>query len=639
MVLSFENISKYFGDKRILDNVSASIENSDRIGVVGRNGTGKTTLLNVLCGELNFDEGNLNIGKKTSIGYMHQNSGLESDSTIYQEMRKVYSDLIKIGEEIKLLEKKMETVSEKENPNEYKKVSERYSMLSTYFENNDGYNIDVKIKTVLNGMGFMDKQLDTVINTLSGGEKTRLALSRLLLLQPDLLVLDEPTNHLDFQTLSWLEEYLLEYKGAILIVSHDRYFLDKLVTSIWEIEDEKLTSYKGNYSKYLVLKQEKYTRQLKEYEEQQKKIEDLKDYVARNLVRASTSKSAKSRINTLERMEIIEKPKTFTKNIPITFDYDFEPNFEVLKLDDFRLEVGSGSDKKCLCDSVSFLIERGDKLAVTGANGTGKTTLLTAIRKYPSTNKKIRWGGNIKIGYYDQHLNFLNPDNTVMEELWSRFPKREPLSIRSTLGRALFSGEDVLKRVGDLSGGEKARLSLAILMEERPNVLIMDEPTNHLDLSVREMLEKGLSDYEGTLILVSHDRYFLEKIPNKILNLQSNKAEFFEGNYTELLKRIEKNKILDEEIVKNEKKMKNQEKNSGYRSKEQRAIEAQKRNELSKLEKEIERLETEIKNTEQELSIPENFSDYQYSAQLCENLEKLKAEHEECLEKWLVLSE
>lgn len=638
MLLSFDHLTKYFGDKKIFADISASVEDRDRIGIIGRNGTGKTTLLNILCANLAFDGGNLNIGKKTTIGYLCQNSGLESDSTIYEEMRKVFSDLTEISQQMKDLEKQMEILSQNQNTVEFQTVSERYASLSTMFEQRDGYNIDVKIKTVLNGMGFADKQLDTVINTLSGGERTRLSLSRLLLLQPQLLVLDEPTNHLDFETLSWLEEYLLNYNGAVITVSHDRYFLDRLVTSVWEIEDQSLKIYKGNYSKFLVLKEEQQTRQMKEYEQQQKKIADMKDYVARNLVRASTSKSAKSRINALERMEIIDKPKNFTKKMSIKFEYDFEPNFEVLKINDFALSVGSGEDKKLLCDSIDFTLERGDKLAVTGANGTGKTTLLRAIREYPSANRAIKWGGNVKMGYYDQHLEVLNPENTVMEELWSRFPSRDPLSIRTTLGRALFSGDSIEKKVGMLSGGEKARLSLAILMEQRPNVLIMDEPTNHLDLAVREMLETALSEYEGTLILVSHDRYFLEKIPNKILNLRNNTARLFKGGYSELSAYLVEQKGKESFSIQQEKRQRVQS-NSGHRSREQRALDAHRRNEISRLEKEIDMLEKLIKELETELSNPEVFSDFKRSAELCQELETAKQQHENSFEAWLMLSE
>lgn len=638
MLVSIENLSKYFGDNRILSNVSATVEDDARIGIIGKNGTGKTTLLNIICKELPFDEGSLNVSRKTSIGYLKQNSGLDSDSTIYVEMRKVFSDLLKIKDEITLLEKKM---SENLPSDEYKAVSEKYASLSTFFEQRDGYNIDVKIKTILNGMGFADKQLDVVINTLSGGERTRLSLARLLLIQPALLILDEPTNHLDFETLSWLEEYLLTYKGAVLTVSHDRFFLDKIATSIWEIEDEQLCTYKGNYSKYLVLKEEKIARQLKEYEIQQEKIAHLKDYVAKNMVRASTSKSAKSKLNALERIETIEKPKTYTRKMPINFEYDFEPNFEVLNVKDLALTVGKGDDTKVLCPNVSFNLEKGDKLAVIGANGTGKTTLLKIIKELPPVKSQIRWGGNVKIGYYDQHLNVLNPNNTVMEELWSRFPKRDPLSIRTTLGRALFSGETIEKRVGDLSGGEKARLSLAILIEQRPNVLIMDEPTNHLDLNVREILEKALVDFEGTLILVSHDRYFLEKIPNKILRLSDNSASFFKGTYKEFCEQLEKQKTaaLQEAVRAKNEKTEKSEKTSNYRSREQRAQDSQRRVELSKLETEISKLEEKIASIENELSLPETFADFKKSSELCSELEQTRQKYDETFEAWMSLSE
>ena len=632
MILSFDNLSKYFADKNILMNVSGSINEGDRIGIVGQNGTGKTTLLNVLFDKMPFESGSLNISSKISVGYLKQNDAFDTFLTIFEEMKKVFSNLYEIKEKLEVLEGKM---AQNITDAELKQVESEYSSLLTFFEQQDGYNTEVKIKTVLNGMGFSDKSHDTPFNTLSGGEKTRLCLAKLLLLTPDILVLDEPTNHLDIETLTWLEEYLKSYKGAIITVSHDRYFLDKIVTSIWDISNNSLVSYKGNYSKYLVLKEEREKRLLKEYEAQQQKIDELKTYAEKNIARASTSKSAKSRLAALDRMDVLEDPRHSIRKMKMEFEYAFEPHFDVLSVKEMPLTVGFGKDEVVLCDNITFNLERGDKLAVIGSNGAGKTTLIKKLSQNPSINKCIKWGGNVKISYYDQHLNMLNPENTVMEELWSRFPNRDPLSIRTTLGRALFSGETIYKKVKMLSGGERARLSLAIIMEQKPNVLIMDEPTNHLDLFVREILEEALLSFSGTLILVSHDRYLLNKIPNRILNLENKKADFYLGGYGEYLL---KKQIVSANGIKTEveKPLKI---NQNIKGKDKRAKDAQKRNQIKALEKEIEECEEKIKGIEKELQNPEVFSDFVKTSELYKELEETKQKHESSLEKWLELSE
>ena len=631
MVLSFEKISKYFGDRCVLSEVSGSIQERDRIGMIGANGTGKSTLLNILCDALFFESGALNLSKKITIGYLRQNSGLESDSTIYQEMKKVFADLDEIRQELDRLETQM--ASSGIDAETARAVSERYAALSTDFEQRDGYRVDVRIKTVLNGMGFSDKKLDTVINTMSGGERTRLAMARLLLLQPQLLVLDEPTNHLDFETLTWLERFLRDFGGAVLAVSHDRYFLDRVTDKTWELEGQNLVIYPGNYTKYLQLKQEKVRRQQKEYEQQQKKIAAMQEYADRNITRASTSKSAKSRLRALERMDMVEKPVTFTEKMALSFSYDFEPHRETLAVRELPLVVGEGGEHQLLNSPLSFVLERGDRLAITGANGSGKTTLLRLLSHYPPVHASIRWGGNVKIGYFDQQFSTLHPQNTVFDEVHCRFPGWDSLRVRSALGAALFSGERVYQKVGALSGGEKARLTLMLLAQQHPNVMLLDEPTNHLDLSVREALESALLQYTGTLILVSHDRYFLSRIPNKILHLSDREAHWFPGGYSELdayLKMRTEAKQEPQPSVRRQ---------NGYRSREQRARDAQMRNELSRLEGQVRDCDLRIREIELALKDPAVYSDYEASSALCQELEEMRKAQEAATEQWLLLSE
>ena len=531
MLANLININKYYDGKQVLKNVNLTIDEKDRIGIVGVNGCGKTTLLRILTGKELPDrtterDGIVSFSSKATVGYLEQMSGLDRDSTVIEEMKGVFSELDSVMERMKALEKQMNEASEV-SP----EISEEYSGLAAYYEANDGYNIKVKIKTVLGGMGFTEKEYDRVISGFSGGEKTRLAIAKLLLEEPNLLILDEPTNHLDFKTVLWLEDYLRDYKGALLIVSHDRYFLDRVVNSICEIELGMLTRYKGNYSAFTVLKKDDVKRRQREYEAQQKEIAKLEDYIARNKVRASTAASAKSREKALDRMEIIEKPVEVLNQPNLCFEYKVTPPFDILDVKDADISVGEGSRRKLLAENISFELKRGEKLGIIGENGIGKSTFLKILQGLLPHNGRIRWASNVKISYFEQESTNLDPHNTVIDELHKHYPILTDLDIRSLLGRVGIKGENVFRETGVISGGERAKVCFALMMLEKGNVLILDEPTNHLDLASKEAVEQALDEFDGTVIFVSHDRYLLNKISEKILEIRSDGTEMFSGNF------------------------------------------------------------------------------------------------------------
>ena len=472
MLLNVEHLYKYFNGQALLKDINFTVEDREAVGLIGINGCGKSTLLNIITGSEGYDKtpeglGSVNIAGKASIGFLRQNSGLNSELTIGEEMKNAFAPLLETLDKMKFLEKKMADGGDIDS------ISHEYAELSSYFEARDGYRIDVKIKQVLNGMGFGSTPTDRVISTLSGGEKTRLALAKLLLEEPNLLILDEPTNHLDFETLMWLEDYLKGYKGAIIIVSHDRYFLNKVCTRICEIEQGRLTSYRGDYSSYLVQKKMNSERQLKEYEAQQKEIAKLEDYVAKNLVRASTSKMAKSRQHMLDRIERIDKPLMYTKPPKIKLEYDIEPTKEIVRVVDCPLVVGEGADKKELIKSLTMNVRRGEHVAIIGANGIGKTSILKLIQGIiPHEGGNISWGGNVKISYFEQEHAILDPHKTVLEEIMDRYPRLSEQQARSVLGAVLLTGENVFKPISVLSGGERAKLCFAIMALNRGNVLV-----------------------------------------------------------------------------------------------------------------------------------------------------------------------
>lgn len=645
MLINVSNIYKYFNGTLLLRNINLTIENHETIGLIGSNGCGKTTLLNIITGQEEFDKtadglGSVDISNNITIGYLHQNSGLETESTIREEMLKAFSNLLSVKDKMKQLEEIMSSGTDENHES-----TEEYARLSAYFEARDGYLIDVKIQQILNGMGFSNVPDNRKIESLSGGEKTRLALAKLLLEEPDLLILDEPTNHLDFTTLMWLEDYLKSYKGSILIVSHDRYFLNKLCTRICEIENGKLLSYKGNYSAYLIQKEMNSQRQLKEYEMQQKEISKLEDYIVRNKTRASTAKMARSRQHALDKIERAEKPVMYTKPPKIKLSYDIEPTKDILQVFSCPVSVGDGSERKTLINSLDMHIRRGEHAAIIGPNGIGKTTILKMVQGLiPHDKGNIIWGGNIKLSYFDQEHAMLNRNDTVIEAVSRKFPSMNETEIRKALAAVLITGEDVFKPVSVLSGGERAKLCFCLMALNRGNVLVLDEPTNHIDLNTKEVLEEALAEFEGTIILVSHDRYLLNKVSSRIIEVSENKVTSYKGNFDKyseqkMLERKEKEALISEDKRRKDEENYKEKKQNQYRTRQQRALDAARRNRINQLEKEIEQLETDISILEEEILLPQVTSDFTLMTEKCTQLEKFKNILDEKMNEWAELEQ
>ncbi len=638
MLISVENLSKSFGQEEILKNINMTVDEKGRYGLIGVNGAGKSTLLKIIMGTLDYDSGELVKKPGLTVGYLEQNNGLMRDSTIIDEMRKVFDDVTQTEARMRRLESEMARLSD-HGGGEYKRCAAAYNAAQAYFESRDGYNVDVKIKTVLNGMGFGDKDLTTVINVLSGGEKTRLAIARLLLEEPELLILDEPTNHLDFRTLKWLEDYLVGYNGAILTVSHDRYFLDKIVTHIYEMERGRLYSYVGNYSKYTVQKAERRAREMKEYEMQQMQIAQLQTYVDKNMARASTSASAKSRQKILDSMEVLDRPDGDLKTMKLRFEYTREPYKDVLTV--HGLDVTVGEEHIKLCGNIDFELKRGERVAIIGDNGIGKSSFLKTIQGLiPYYTGEIEWGKNVSVSYYEQENLNLDQDKIALDELWDRFPNTPEAEIRRALGNVLLTKDDVFKPVKVISGGERARLALCIIMLEKANVLILDEPTNHLDLDSKEVLEKALAEYGGTVLFVSHDRYLLNKIPNRIVEIKRDGAVIYDGNYDYYRERCEAEETAQREAAQAAAYAAAQEKKSegrGFRTKEQRRADAERKNRIRELERLIEETETHIAELEEEMTLEEVFSDYKLMNEKCAECDDARNRLEEYYGEWTEL--
>jgi len=641
MLASLTNINKFYNGVQLLNNVSLTIDETDKIGLVGNNGCGKSTLLKILTGSVEPDrftekDGIISFAGKTSIGYLEQMGGLDSESTVMDEMQKVFEPMHRAIARLREIEREIEAGDSS--------AADEYQQLSSWVEANDGYNTDVKIRTILNGMGFTEDELSREVSGFSGGEKTRLCISKLLLEEPNLLILDEPTNHLDFKTIMWLEDYLRSYRGAVLIVSHDRYFLDRLCTSICEIERGTLRRYKGNYSAFVRQREEDDARREKEYAQQQKQIAKMEDYVARNLVRASTTKMAQSRRTQLEKIERIEKPFHDTKRAKIHFTYAVEPPLDVLKVKSVDISVGEGAERKTLVDEVSFEVRRGEKIGIIGDNGIGKSTLLKIIQEKLPHKGVVRWNSNIKISYFEQESTNLNRELTVMEELHSRYPSLSDLEVRSLLAQVRFTGENVFKETGVISGGERAKLCFAIMMQEHGNVLILDEPTNHLDLASKEAIEEALAEYTGTVIFVSHDRYLLSKIADRLIELTDGgyrEHNYGFAKYLDVLRdeQAEEKRIADAAKFAKAAEAAKEKNERTYRSKQQRSADAARKNEMRRLEKEIDELQARIDLLTEEIGKEEVYSDYELMSSKCAEIDSLKQQIDDDFEKLIELDE
>lgn len=616
MLLTIQNIQKYFGAELCLRNISCVLDAQDRAGIIGENGAGKTTLIKIITGELYPDDGIVTLAHGATVGYLEQNSVLDPACTVYREMENAFRSVLDAMDEMKRLERQMA-----ECPGDHM-LLERHAQLSAVVDAADGYNMDTQVKKILNGMAFPAPDYQKSVAVLSGGEHTRLCLAKLLLQKPDLLILDEPTNHLDFETMEWLESYLKTYPGAILVVSHDRYFLDAVCNRIFEIEDNTLTAYKGNYSAYLPQKEAAVALQQKQHDADMEKAAKLEDYIARNLVRASTTKMAQSRRKQLEKMEITEAPRTSHTDLKFRFTFDVTPYNEILTAKNISVTLGG----KRLVEGLDLLVKRGERLVIAGPNGAGKSTLLRVLDgKLRPQAGTVRLGAGAKPSVFEQQQ--LRRGGTVISTIWDKYPKFTELEVRSHLAKLNFRGEDVFKPCSALSGGELARLRFAEILLEKPNLLFLDEPTNHLDIYTRESLGAALASYEGTLVLVTHDRYLMNSLACPILFIENGKTSLYE-DYDAMMHRgavpPEKN-IAPEKTASAGK--------AAY-GKEQRRRRAELRARIKALEDEMETLALRIMALEGEVNDPDILRDHTRLRDVCDELDDTRFHQDEVLAEW-----
>lgn len=644
IVLSASNLTKVYGTDVILEGADFHVNNGDRIGLVGRNGAGKTTLLNMITGELTPDDGQVFVPADLKIGYLKQRDNFKSDDTVIEAINRIFEPLQKLEEEIA---RAADMIAQ--NPHDESLIN-RLDQLNQRYERHGGYTYKSEVTGILNSMAFNEDFYDKKTDTLSGGERTRLALAALLLEKPDLLILDEPTNHLDIGMLKWLEQYLASYKGSIIIVSHDRYFLDRCTSRIFEIEHHKLKAYDGNYSAFAEKKRQLREAELRAYSNQQREIARQEAMIRRMKERGTEklAKRAQSREKRLEHVQKLDAPKLQEGKIKISFNQDFQSGSDVITADNLSKSFGFGKDRRLLFENVNMDIKRGEKICIVGPNGVGKTTLLKIIlQELQPDEGRLKIGHNVTFGYYDQGQQLLNPSNTVLGEMKETYRMYTDTQMRSLLGRFLFKNDDVFLKVQDLSGGEKARLALLKLMLGGANTLLLDEPTNHMDIESKEVFEEALSEFPGTAIVISHDRYFLQKIPDRILELTSEGITEYLGKYDYYVEKKEQissgKKYLSEMSgSKSDEKSKTSEDelSSEERRRLNKQIEAQQRRaarERQALEEQLIRFEEEIKDIETKMCSEENISDYELLEQLGKELEELKSRYEEAFERLILM--
>ncbi|WP_414842054.1 ATP-binding cassette domain-containing protein [Enterococcus saccharolyticus] len=635
ILLQANQIARLFGAEVLFENLQLEISSRARIGLVGRNGAGKSTFLKIIAGIEAPDAGTIAKNKTATMGYLAQDTGLISNATVWEEMLDAFAA-------VRILEKRMrelEIAISESDPNtaNYQTILKEYDRLQHDFSEKNGYGYENEIRSVLHGFQFDASFYDQKIATLSGGQKTRLALAKMLLQSPDILILDEPTNHLDIETLAWLEGYLQNYSGALLIVSHDRYFLDKVVTEIYEISRRKMRHYKGNYSRYLDLKAEQLASDWKAYEKQQTEINKLEDFVARNLVRASTTKRAQSRRKQLEKMDRLDRPQGDEKSAHFLFDIEKPSGNIVLQVEDAAIGY---SIEEILSEPINLDIRRKDAIALVGPNGIGKSTLLKSlIGELPFIRGEVTFGANVATGYYDQGQTNLHHNKTILQELWDEHPTTPEVEIRTALGGFLFSGEDVDKPIALLSGGEKARVALAKLAMNKENFLILDEPTNHLDIDNKEVLENALIDYEGTLFFVSHDRYFINRIATKVIELSENGSKLYLGDYDYYLEKKQEEAeiaaLLEEKTVI---ATVSTGKQNFQQNKEQQKIIRNLQRKIEKIEEELATLDEKITSSEIQMTAPDILNNHVKLNELNQFVETAQQRQEQLMEEWETLS-
>lgn len=634
ILLQANNVMRRFGADVLFHDINLQIQEHGRTALVGRNGAGKTTLLKMIAGITSPDEGTISKSKDLTIGYLAQDQGLDSQNSIWAELDLVFAPLHKMEKQIHQLENQLASLDPATK--EFQLTTEKYSQLQSAFKKQGGFEYESRMRGILKGFGFEEADYQTAINSLSGGQKTKLALAKILLQSPDLLILDEPTNHLDMNVLAWLEDYLKSYQGALLVVSHDRYFLDRVVSDIYDLDNHTLRHYTGNYTQFMQHKQEWLTAEWKHYEQQQKKIAKLEDFVNRNIVRASTTKRAQARRKQLERMDRMDRPETDDRSIHFHFHSDKDSGNEVLDVD--RAVVGYNDQK--LAGPLSFSVRKPQRVGIIGPNGIGKSTLLKSILdRIPLISGSIKLGANLQIGYYDQEQQQLHPEKSVLNEVWDDHSNVPEKDIRSLLGSFLFVGDDVYKLVHDLSGGEKARLELTKLSFKPINFLILDEPTNHLDIDSREVLENAINEFSGTVLFISHDRYFINQVATDVLDMSATGIKHYEGDYDDYLEAVNKELAStagqDEQQVNSTAKPKKSSAQQSYQqSKETQRARRKLQRQVDKLEDQMASLEEQSQAIQEQMSQPEVATDIGQLADLQKQLNKLNEQSEEVELEW-----